>query len=88
MDKITVPFTKEQVRALQRYQKCGFMHPFTCCSDNRCNRHEREDQGVLIPTENGWVCPCGNYKQNWTHAFMTAEQENPFGDFLLSEDIQ
>lgn len=31
---------------------------------------EREDEGVLIPTTEGWVCPCGEWKQNWCHDFM------------------
>jgi hypothetical protein len=24
-----------------------------------------ENEGVLIATENGWVCPCGKYTQDW-----------------------
>jgi hypothetical protein len=46
------------------------VHPFTCCSHNGCKRDEREDEGVLIPSTEGWVCPCGEWKQNWCHDFM------------------
>ena len=46
------------------------VHPFTCCSHNDCKRGEREDQGILIPSNEGWVCPCGEWKQNWCHNFM------------------
>lgn len=24
-----------------------------------------ENEGILIPTEDGWVCPCGKYKQEY-----------------------
>lgn len=26
-----------------------------------------ENEGVLIATEQGWVCPCGKYTQDWSH---------------------
>jgi hypothetical protein len=34
-----------------------------------------ENEGVLIATKNGWVCPCGKYTQNWAHDFMTQNQK-------------
>jgi hypothetical protein len=27
--------------------------------------YTNENEGVLISTESGWVCPCGEYKQNY-----------------------
>ncbi len=30
MEKITVPFTKQQVDKLNEYQLAGKFHPFTC----------------------------------------------------------
>lgn len=26
-----------------------------------------ENEGVLIATEKGWICPCGKYTQDWFH---------------------
>lgn len=45
-------------------------HPFTCCSHEGCNRAEQPDEGALIPTNEGWICPCGKYTQNWCHDYM------------------
>lgn len=83
MAKITAPFTDEQVDALHEWQ-AGMVkidlpdggmiiqpiHPFTCCSHNDCKRLEQPNEGALIPTNDGWVCPCGKYKQDWCHDFM------------------
>jgi hypothetical protein len=85
MAKIEAPFTPEQVESLKQWQtgiidieseaESGIVsskmlvHPFTCGGEY-CKRSEREDAGVLIPSTEGWVCPCGEYKQNWCHDFM------------------
>jgi len=29
-----------------------------------------ENEGLLVATTEGWVCPCGEYKQDWAHEFM------------------
>jgi hypothetical protein len=80
MKKIEAPFTKEQVDKLNNYQKEGVFHPFTCCSPpdiKECKRINNEGEtyeereGILIATELGWICPCGKYKQDWAHSFMT-----------------
>jgi hypothetical protein len=73
MEKVRAPFTKEQVESLKMYQNNLEMHHFTCCSpDNipECQRRNKVNEGELIPTEEGWVCPCGKYKQDWCHDFM------------------
>lgn len=84
MAKIEAPFTKEQVERLLEWQSGNkaFLtqvgdktikvppHPFTCCSHNDCNRLEQPDEGALIPSTEGWICPCGAYKQDWCHDFM------------------
>lgn len=75
--KITAPFTKDQVDALNKWQQAGYVHPFTCCSTNRS---ECPDEGQLIATEEGWVCPCGKYKQLWAHDFMFELPKHPFGN--------
>lgn len=82
MENIKAPFTKEQVKKLNEYQKQGKFHQFTCCSPEEipeCLRAMKEvdgkiiegtSNGILIAREEGWICPCGKYKQNWAHSFM------------------
>lgn len=58
----------------------NFTHPLTCgCISKRCFRvnaynnrakgikveYNDENEGVLISTDKGLICPCGDYKQNW-----------------------
>lgn len=57
------PFTSEQVRHLNEFQRSGAMHPFTCADHSNHS---------LVATEEGWTCPkegC-EYKQNWAHVWM------------------
>lgn len=68
-NSIIAPFTDKQVELLNIYQSLGFTHPFTCGGEH-CKRDNREDRGVLVATNDGWVCPCGKYNQNWAHGFM------------------
>lgn len=90
MEKIKSPFTDEQVENLNRYQECEWVHAFTCCSPTDiedCKRKSGEDYGALIATNEGWICPCGKYKQDWAHAGMAADLPPDwriefFGDFL------
>jgi hypothetical protein len=44
-------------------------HPYTCANrgDGK-HGHEAGDLGVLIATEQGWVCPHCDYTQTWAHA--------------------
>ncbi len=70
--KIETPFTPEQVKHLQSWQD-GKYHPFTCDESGCNNRSLQPNGGALIPTEEGWVCPCGKYKQNWAHDFMATD---------------
>lgn len=84
MSKIFAPFTEEQVKNLNIYQDSWF-HPFTCCGHNGCKRREHND-GILIATTEGWICPCGKYKQDWAHAGMAEPlPENPFNLFFNNE---
>jgi hypothetical protein len=65
-------FTKKEIEKLKEHQENPMFHPYTCdrsadiCEVKQTPRDHTKD-GVLIPTENGWVCPCGKYKQNWYH---------------------
>lgn len=88
MAHIKAPFTEEQVLKLKAWQEgtVGWtfdlggalysmpLHPFTCCSHNGCERGKRPDEGILIPTTEGWVCPCGAWKQDWCHDYMIDNQ--------------
>jgi hypothetical protein len=68
------PWTTEQVEALNRYQISGRGHPFTC-GGNRCDEFHLDGQGVLVATENGWVCRYCDYTQDWAHAWMLTISE-------------
>ena len=59
-------FTKEIVEQLNKKQQEGIFHPYTCDrSYPECEtRSNHLKDGVLIATENGWICPCRKYKQN------------------------
>ena len=63
-------FTPEEVKSLNEYQQAGYFHPFTCGSGNRTDKHHLDGEGLLVATENGWVCPYCNYVQNWAHDSM------------------
>lgn len=68
-------FTKEQVAQLWARQFGPFdmidnprFHPYTCGNRGDGNHVEfGGDLGMLIPTVNGWICPCCDYTQNWSH---------------------
>ncbi len=69
MNQIKAPFTEDQVKKLNDYQQGEKYHPFTCCGEYGCSRSL--NNGILIATTEGWICPCGQYKQNWAHKYMT-----------------
>jgi hypothetical protein len=62
--KITAPWTAEQVDALNRFQRLGHFHPFTCIE-----AHDGADR-TLYATVNGWRCPHCAYQQDWAHPMM------------------
>ncbi len=68
MAEIKAPFTPEQVAALNRWQQNENGHPFTC-ANGRDEKH-LDGEGVLVATQEGWVCPYCDYKQDWAHDFM------------------
>lgn len=73
MTTIHAPFSPAQVEALNRFQKDGRYHPFTCPGeDAEC----RMDQRELIATPAGWICVCGAYKQSWAHSWMAGHPDN------------
>lgn len=70
MSIIKAPFTEEQIKSLEEWQKGIRFHPFTCCSHDGCDRNSQPNNGELIPTKDGLICPCGKWKQDWCHDFM------------------
>jgi len=76
-------FSEENIKKLNEQQTSGKFHPYTCCGENvpECKRNQSyearrkgetipytaENEGVLIATKDGWICPCGKYKQDWFH---------------------
>lgn len=65
MSKIKAPFTKEQVLALNAFQRGGLFHQYTCGGD--VVEYVCGGDRVLIATEEGWICPCRKYKQDWAY---------------------
>ena len=61
------PWTPDQVDALNEYQRAGWFHPYTCAKRDEHPGNE----GVLIATPDGWVCPVEScdYTQTWAHNF-------------------
>ncbi|MEW2302058.1 hypothetical protein AB0958_19130 [Streptomyces sp. NPDC006655] len=65
---LTAPWSEDQVANLNRHQRAGVFHPFTC---GRRDEH-RDNPGVLVATVDGWRCPAAGceYVQAWAHRFM------------------
>lgn len=61
------PWTDAQVRALNRWQKDGRFHEFTCAQEHLGER-------TLVANNAGWRCPTCGYTQDWAHDFMCQEQ--------------
>lgn len=77
---LQAPFTPDQVQRLNEWQTGthGSMpvHPFTCANrSDGGHGTEGGDTGVLIATNDGWVCPHCDYTQDWAHRMM-AEPQN------------
>lgn len=96
MNQITVPFTPDQVNALNQYQvgvHGGLPSPsFTCPNRSdagpggQAHGQEGGDLGVLVATPAGWICPHCDYTQDWAHAFM-AESHGIGGESKMSNSL-
>lgn len=62
--KVMAPWTKEQVKELNKFQANRKFHPFTCPNDHG------HDERTLIAVCEGWKCPHCDYTQDWAHHFM------------------
>lgn len=60
-------FSDESIKRLNEEQNDDRFHGYTCCGYDGCVRSEQPNWGKLIATKEGWICPCGKYKQNWYH---------------------
>lgn len=67
---VKAPWTPEQVEILNRFQKLDFVHPFTCGSGDRTDERHLDNEGVLVATVDGWICPYCTFTQAWAHDFM------------------
>jgi hypothetical protein len=61
---IRPPWASDVVDALNRYQRLGYVHEFTCEQS-----HVGADR-TLYATRDGWRCPHCDYRQDWAHAAM------------------
>lgn len=68
---IVAPWSDQQVRDLNAYQRDGRFHPFTCgaCRDAD-TRRPLDDEHLLVATANGWTCPTCGSSQTWAWAWM------------------
>jgi uncharacterized radical SAM superfamily Fe-S cluster-containing enzyme len=71
---VKAKFTQKQVDNINRYQREGRFHPFTCGSGNRTDEKHLDGEGILVATEDGLHCPYCDYRQNWVHDFMADEK--------------
>lgn len=60
---VKAPWTIEQVDALNKFQRRGDAHEFTC-------GHEHGGDKTLFATSDGWRCPHCDYSQDWAHQMM------------------
>lgn len=68
MAQIKAPWTEGQVAALNRWQECDWVHPFTCGGPNKADH--RDPERKLIAHTEGWLCLDCTYTQDWAHDFM------------------
>jgi len=68
LHRLDAPFDPLHVWALNRFQKCGVVEPFTCSYGH-----------VLIARKEGWVCRSCGYIQTWAWKEMLVD---PCGDVM------
>lgn len=62
-EQIYAPWCADTVDALNKFQRLGYVHEFTCPG------HDEGDR-TLVATRNGWICPNCDYRQEWAWAHM------------------
>jgi hypothetical protein len=58
--RIQPPWNEQQVRGLREWQRCKWVHPFTCCN-----------HVTMEVSTDGFICPKCGLVQTWAHDFMT-----------------
>ncbi len=76
MSMIKAPWTLEQVTAAIAWQNSPKVHPYTCGNRDGHPLDPEGDYGVLVPTEDGWVCRHCDYTQDWAHDFTLLPMPN------------
>jgi hypothetical protein len=85
-DLIFAPFSRVQVIALNRYQRSGLVHPYTCSSKQDSTEideiaykklHPNYTLRTLIATEKCWVCPGCGKTQDWAHKLSLKKWKLP-----------
>lgn len=69
---MTTPWSDAQIEYLRTRQADRTKHPYTCGGlgpANLCRRTRGIEAGVLTPTPEGFVCPCGEYQQTTLMSF-------------------
>lgn len=69
MSIIQAPWSAQQVEQLNRYQREGWFHPYTC---GRRGFHDAN----LVATSGGWYCPVEgcDYTQDWALEGMASKE--------------
>jgi hypothetical protein len=58
VDKVSAPFTDEQIKAFDEYQISGVFHEYTCL-------HNHDGSRMLKAERDSLVCPTCGWKQTW-----------------------
>lgn len=65
---IRAPWTDEEVHLLNLVQISTLTHPFTCPRRTHILHNEYNGElGLLLATNDGWVCRDCSYTQDWAH---------------------
>jgi hypothetical protein len=66
-DIVEAPWTDDQVKSLNEYQKSGVIHPFT--GNNELAPDDSDN--ILVATTDGWISEVDpEYHQNWAWSWM------------------
>jgi hypothetical protein len=68
MTQVKAPWFVDQAKKLNEYQRCDWVHPFTC--PNRDDGKHAFDTLIAGVDSRGWICAYCDYTQDWAHDFM------------------
>lgn len=71
MADLHAPWDAETVDGLNKYQRLGYLHPFTCPG------HDGGGDRDLVATRRGWICCHCDYTQDWAFRSMLDPPPNP-----------